>query len=105
MRVVNHPILGEMEPRDKVTISVDGQRITAYAGEPIAAALLAEGIYAFRKTPKLGEPRGVYCCIGRCTDCVMTVDGVPNVRTCVTAVREGMDIRTQSGLGRWEGKK
>lgn len=101
MRVMDHPILGQSEEREKVTITVDGRKITAYADEPIAASLIAEGILAFRKTPKLGEPRGIFCCIGRCTDCVMTVDGVPNVRTCVTPVRDGMDVRTQVGLGEW----
>ena len=73
----------------------------AYEGEPIAAALLAGGIRVFRHTHKKGEPRGVFCGIGRCTDCMMTVDGVPNVRTCVTPAREGMVIETQRGLGRW----
>ncbi len=47
------------------------------------------------------EPRGLFCAIGRCTDCVMTVDGVPNVRTCVTLVEGGMSIETQRGLGKW----
>ncbi|MHB8947330.1 MAG: (2Fe-2S)-binding protein, partial [Bacillota bacterium] len=50
--------------------------------------------------PRTG-PRGLFCAIGRCTDCVMTVDGVPNVRTCVTPVREGLRVETQRGLGEW----
>ena len=48
-----------------------------------------------------GYPRGIFCGIGRCTDCVMTVDGQPNVRTCVTPVRAGMKVETQQGLGKW----
>lgn len=101
MRVIDHPILGPMPQRRQVTIYVDGKPIPAYEGEPIAAALVASGIRVMRKTPKLGQPRGVFCAIGRCTDCVMTVDGVPNVRTCVTPVREGMRVETQIGLGQW----
>jgi len=76
-------------------IRVDGRPIQAYEGEPIAAALMAIGVKVFRKTRKKKEPRGVFCAIGRCTDCIMSVDGIPNVRTCVTPVREGMEIWTE----------
>jgi predicted molibdopterin-dependent oxidoreductase YjgC len=100
MRVVNHPILPPDTPPD-TTIFVDGQEIAAKSGEPIAAALLAAGVRVFRETARQGRPRGIYCGIGRCTDCVMTVDGRPNVRTCVTPVRQGMRVETQRGLGRW----
>lgn len=105
MRIVKHPILGDLAPAREVTVTVDGEPLTAREGEPIAAALLAAGIRAFRTTPKLDQPRGVYCAIGRCTDCIMTVDGLANVRTCVTPIREGMDIKTQRGLGEWEAMK
>ncbi len=99
-RVIKHPILSEDAPCD-VSIFVDGKEIPAKAGEPIAAALLASDIHIFRQTAKKGYPRGIFCGIGRCTDCVMTVDGQPNVRTCVTPVRAGMKVETQIGLGRW----
>ena len=100
-RIREHPILGRMEGRRVVEITVDGKRIQALEGEPIAAALMAAGIRTFRYTPKRGERRGVFCAIGRCTDCAMTVNGMPNVRTCVTAVEPGMVVETQKGLGRW----
>jgi predicted molibdopterin-dependent oxidoreductase YjgC len=86
-----------------VKIEVDGKEIEARAGEPIAAALLAAGQSVFRYTRKRKEPRGVFCAIGRCTDCMMVVDGVPNVRTCVTPVRAGMKVETQHGLGELKG--
>ncbi len=101
MRVKHHPILGEDRRKEDATIIVDGRKIKAIAGEPIAAALMAAGIRVFRKTPKKNQPRGVFCAIGRCTDCVMTVNGIPNVRTCVTPVEDGMVIETQNGLGKW----
>jgi predicted molibdopterin-dependent oxidoreductase YjgC len=101
MRVLEHPILGELETRRKITITVDGQPVEAFEGEPILAALLAKGIRVNRITNKRHEPRGLFCGIGRCTDCVMIVNGVPNVRTCVTSVAEGMAIETQQGLGKW----
>ena len=102
MRVRKHPILGEQPETRRVTIEVDGHPIEAREGEPILAVLYAHGIKACRTTKKRGEPRGLFCGIGRCTDCVMVVDGVPNVRTCVTPVRDGMRVETQEGRGRWE---
>jgi len=100
MRVIRHPIL-PLDDAAELTIVFDGAEIPAKAGEPIAAALLAAGVRVMRTTPKRGFPRGIFCGIGRCTDCVMTVDGRPNVRTCVTPVRQGMKVQTQDGLGRW----
>ena len=85
-----------------VHILLDGSRLEAVAGEPVAAALMAAGVKVFRWTTKRSEPRGVFCAVGLCTDCMMTVDGVPNVRTCVTPVRVGMRIQTQAGLGSLE---
>lgn len=101
MRIVEHPILGPLPKTQEVTIYVDGESLQAREGETVAAALVATGRKCFRTTEKLGEPRGIFCAIGKCTDCVMTVDGMPNVRTCVTPVRDGMQIRTQEGLGEW----
>ncbi|HEY3315345.1 MAG TPA: (2Fe-2S)-binding protein [Bacillota bacterium] len=100
-RIADHPILGPAPARRQVVIFHDGRPIPAYEGEPAAAALEALGILTLRTTARRGEPRGLFCAIGRCTDCVMTVDGVPNVRTCVTPVREGMRVETQRGLGEW----
>lgn len=101
-RIIDHPILGPAPERRQVTIFHDGRPVPAYEGEPVAAALEALGILTLRTTAKRGEPRGLFCAIGRCTDCVMTVDGVPNVRTCVTPVRAGMRVETQRGLGEWK---
>lgn len=102
MRIKEHPILGKSKKREKVTINVDGKDIAAFKGEMIASALWANGIKILRYTGKLNQPRGIFCAIGRCTDCIMTVNGVPNVRTCVTPVEEGMKVITQKGLGNWE---
>jgi predicted molibdopterin-dependent oxidoreductase YjgC len=84
-----------------VTVRYQGREIEAFDGEPIAAALLAAGVSVFRTTPKRGEPRRLFCGIGRCTDCVMVVDGMPNVRTCVTPVRDGMEVEVLEGRGAW----
>lgn len=99
-RVEEHVILGS-DDRDKyVEITVDGKKIQAKEGEMILAALLANDIIVNRFTRKKHEPRGLFCGIGQCTDCVMVVNGHPNVRTCVTPVEEGMVIETQIGVGK-----
>jgi predicted molibdopterin-dependent oxidoreductase YjgC len=100
MRIAKHPILGSARRRQEVVIMVDGKAIKAIKGEPIASALLAAGITTFRKTQKMREPRGYFCGLGLCTDCMMIVDGRPNTRTCVTFVRNGMKVETQIGLGK-----
>ena len=103
MRISDHPILGKLKKRPLVEIEVDGEKIQAFEGETIASALIANGRSLFRYTKKNHEPRGVFCAIGRCTDCLMIVDGIPNVRTCITTVKKGMRIETQKGLGEWKG--
>ena len=102
MRIKNHPILGPEANGKTAIIEVDGRQIEAHENEPIAAALMAHGISVFHRTKKTASPRGLFCAIGRCSDCFMIVDGIPNTRTCVTPVRNGMKIETQYGLGQWK---
>jgi predicted molibdopterin-dependent oxidoreductase YjgC len=82
-------------------ILVDGAEVRAYEGEAIAAALFASGHRFTRWTVRTGEPRGYFCGMGVCQDCLVTVDGLPNVRACVTPVRDGMRVESQRGLGDW----
>ena len=102
MRIDNHIILGKDERKEMVEIKLDGKTIQAKKGEMISAALIANEIRINRYTVKREEARGIFCGIGQCTDCVMVVNGKPNVRTCVTPVKDGMIINTQYGLGRKE---
>ena len=92
MKISDHPILGKKEEKKKVMIIFEGKNIEAEEGDPVAVALMNAGIRDFRLTRKKGEPRGVYCAIGRCTDCMMTINGRANVRTCITPVEEGMIV-------------
>ena len=82
-------------------ILIDGSEVRAFEGESIAAALAASGQRFTRWTARTGEPRGYFCGMGVCQDCLVTVDGRPNVRACVTPVRDGMRIESQRGLGDW----
>lgn len=97
MRIEDHPILGKVEERKKVSFTYDGKVLEGYEGEPIATALKAAGVMVHRHTKK-GSPRGIFCAIGRCTDCVMIVNGKINVRTCITPLEEGMKVQTQYGV-------
>ena len=98
-RIQQHPILS-VEERPVVHITVDGTPIEAREGDTIAAALMANGIRTFRHTARYHEPRGLFCGIGQCNDCVVVVNGKPNVRSCTTPLEEGMVIETQHGLGK-----
>lgn len=102
MRIKDHPVLGMDAESEFVTIIYNGNPLKALEGETIAAALMSQGIRKMRKTPKYKRDRGIFCGIGRCTDCVMVVDGQANVRTCVTPVRDGMTVETQIGYGKEE---
>ena len=95
-RVLNHPVLGEMQERKVLTFYFNGKPIKAYEGETVAAALIAAGIRVFRHSHKLHEPRGVFCSIGHCTDCAMQVDGIENVKTCITRVKDGMQVVSET---------
>ena len=97
-RINEHPILGTKEEKKIVSFKFDGKELKGYEGEPIAIALKANGVMIHRYTKKEHKPRGLFCAIGRCTDCVMVVDGEPNIRTCVTPLKEGMNVQTQDGV-------
>jgi len=74
----------------RVTISVNGLQVRAYAGETVHAALLASGFQTLRRAGK--EPRGVFCGMGVCYDCLITVNGRPRQRACMTLVHDQMEI-------------
>lgn len=96
--IKQHPIL-EFSHAREVSFMFDGRELKGFEGEPIAAALHANGVRIYRVTPERKEPRGFFCAIGKCSSCFMVVDGVPNVRTCVTPLKAGMKVETQHGRG------
>jgi hypothetical protein len=78
-----------------VRISVDGDAVSGADGQTIAGVLLAAGRRSWRRAPS-GAPRGVFCGIGVCFDCVVTVNGVRDVRACRRRARDGDVVTTQS---------
>ena len=96
-RIWEHPILTFKRGR-KVKFYFNGIEVEAYEGESIAAALYALGINVFSRSIKLGRPRGAFCMIGKCSSCFMKVNGIPNVRTCIEPVKDGLRVEVQDGL-------
>jgi len=86
--------LRRLNDSEAIAIMVDGEAVPAYPGETVATALLASGRLVLRHTERLHAPRGEFCGMGICFDCLVTVDGQPSVRACMTPVQDGMVIAT-----------
>ncbi|MGW1780224.1 (2Fe-2S)-binding protein [Streptomyces sp. NPDC002143] len=86
-------------PGAPFTVTFDGREIEVLPGQTIAAALWSSGVTAWRTTRGEGRARGVFCGIGVCFDCLVTVDGRPNQRACLAPALPGADVRTQEGTG------
>ncbi|SRR5690606_2609194 len=93
-RIVNHPVLGDLENKKKITFTYDQKTLQGYEGDTIASALLANGIRLLRVHEESGKPRGIYCNIGHCYECRMTVNDTSGVRACLTELKEGMIIES-----------
>lgn len=91
-RIIDHPVLGKLADKKKVTFQFDGQTLEGYENDTIASALLANGIRTLRQHEESGAPRGIYCNIGHCFECRVTVDNASNVRACLTPIKENMVI-------------
>jgi predicted molibdopterin-dependent oxidoreductase YjgC len=98
MRIKNHPILSFPEKKE-IPFYFEGKLITGKQGDMIAFALHDHGIKTLSYSSKLKRPRGFYCAIGNCASCNMRVDGVDNVRTCITPLKEGMHVDIQKNKG------
>jgi predicted molibdopterin-dependent oxidoreductase YjgC len=80
-----------------VRITIEGDEVRCRAGDTVAAALYASGRADCRDTVVNGAPRGPFCMMGICYDCLVTIDGAANRQACMTPVREGMRIERQRG--------
>jgi succinate dehydrogenase/fumarate reductase-like Fe-S protein len=98
MRIKNHPVL-EFKQNEEIAFTFEGKSVKGIKGDTIASALSALGILTLGHSIKRNRPRGFYCAIGNCASCNMIVNGVPNVRTCITSLEENMDVWRQSDKG------
>lgn len=92
-------LVGGGTPSATYTMAFDGRDLPAQAGQSIAAVLWSAGILAWRTTRDDGAPRGAFCGIGSCYDCLVTVNDRPNQRACLVPAREGDTVTTQEGTG------
>jgi sarcosine oxidase, subunit alpha len=90
----SNALLPAINREKPLKVMLNGQSVDAYEGETIAAVLLAAGIRTFRHTQKNKQSRSIFCGMGICYECLVTVDGVHAVRACVTQVTDGMKIDT-----------
>jgi predicted molibdopterin-dependent oxidoreductase YjgC len=88
------------EGMSSFVISFDGREIPCQDGWTVGAALTAAGVRSWRITRNAGQPRGLFCGIGVCFDCLVTVNGRTSVRACLVPARPGDVVTTQDGSGR-----
>jgi hypothetical protein len=77
----------------------DGSSVPFVAGQSVGAALWAQGVRSWRTTRIGGRPRGLFCGIGVCFDCLLEIDGRSDQRACIVPARPGLGVRTQRGAG------
>jgi predicted molibdopterin-dependent oxidoreductase YjgC len=77
----------------------DDRSIEFVEGQTVGAALINAGIYSWRVTRRRQTPRGLFCGIGVCYDCLVTENATPNQRACQVVAADGMDVTTQTGTG------
>ena len=88
-----------MSNQEKIAFYFNGTLYYGQKGDTIASALHALGIKVLSKSIEKARPRGFYCAIGNCSSCHMTVNGVPNVKTCITELLPEMQVSFQDGKG------
>ena len=79
-----------------VTFRFEEKLISAQEGETVAAALLVAGEVHLRTSPVSGGVRAPYCWMGVCFECLLEIDGQPNLQSCLIPVKEGMRVRRQT---------
>jgi sarcosine oxidase subunit alpha len=97
VRIRAHPIL-DFKKRKKLPFYYQKKKLIGEEGDTIASALHASGVRTLTKSLKYGSPRGFFCGIGKCSSCLMRVNGVPNVRTCIAPLKEGIVVEMQDKL-------
>ena len=97
------PRPGERIDRSEpIRFTFEGKLVEGFAGDTIGSALYAGGRRVFSRSFKYHRPRGLLCCSGACPNCMMEVDGVPNVRVCVAPAHEGAVVKAQNVRGSLE---
>lgn len=98
MRIERHPIL-DFPKKQKIFFMFEGNEVYGFEGDTIASALHALGIKTLSYSIKKKRPRGFYCAIGNCASCNMVVNGIANIRTCITPLEPNMIVERQKNKG------
>jgi sarcosine oxidase subunit alpha len=96
VRIEDHPIKS-FQRGQKVVFYFNGSPIEGYQGETIMAALHAAGIKALNKSKRHNRFRGLFCAIGKCSSCLMKVNGIENIAICVTKIQQDMVVESTLG--------
>ena len=97
MRIRTHPII-DFKKRKELPFYFQKKKIVGEEGDTIASALHAAGVTTLTTSLRYENPRGFFCGIGKCSSCLMRVNGVPNVRTCIAPLKEGIYVEMQEKL-------
>ena len=97
MRIRSHPII-DFKKRKELPFCFQKKTVIGEEGDTIASALHAAGVRTLTTSLKYDSPRGFFCGIGKCSSCLMRVNGVPNVRTCIAPLKEGITVEMQDKL-------
>jgi 2Fe-2S iron-sulfur cluster binding domain len=95
----DQPSVGVPSDLPETVFTFDGHPVGALPGQSLGAALLAAGYRSWRTTRVAGRPRGLFCGIGVCFDCLISVNGRPNERACMRPAEAGDVVTTQEGTG------
>lgn len=93
-RIIDHPILGKLESKNRIPFYFNGKKYEGLEGDTIASALLANEVRTLRVHEESGSPRGIYCNIGHCFECRVTVNGKEGIRACMTPISANMEVES-----------
>ncbi|MCK4416128.1 MAG: (2Fe-2S)-binding protein, partial [Thermoplasmatales archaeon] len=104
MRIRNHPII-DFKKKREIPFYFNKKRMYGEEGDTIASALHANEVKVLSHSLRYNRPRGFFCGIGKCSSCFMTVDDIPNVRTCIMPVKENIKVMEQDKSGELSNKQ
>lgn len=97
LRIKDHPIIN-FKNQKKISFYFNDKKLYGFEKDSIASALHAAGVKKLTTSPIYDRPRGFFCGIGKCSSCLMRVNGVPNVRTCIAPIKNNIHVETQEKL-------
>jgi len=88
-----------IDPERPLAFTYSGRAFSGFEGDSVASALYAGGVRIFSRSIKYHRPRGLYSLDGECSNCLVEIDGQPNLRAETTPLKQGMAVKPQNVLG------